>query len=53
MIGETCSHGIPWTEDCPQCNLVWARDTVERLGPVVDEARAVIEAAEQTTEGQT
>jgi hypothetical protein len=47
MNSETCSHGIPWSEDCPQCNLVWARGTVERLGPVVDQAREVIAAAER------
>jgi hypothetical protein len=30
--GKTCSHGIPWHEDCPQCALVSARETVRHWG---------------------
>lgn len=51
--GQTCSHGIPWSEDCPQCALISAREAVRHWGPLVDESRRLIEEMEQTTEEQT
>ena len=47
MIHETCSHGIPWDQECPKCALIMARETVRHFGRQVDEARAVIEAQEK------
>jgi hypothetical protein len=47
-IGKTCSHGIPWTDHCPQCELVSARETVAHWGEAVDKARSVIESAAKT-----
>jgi hypothetical protein len=51
-IRDTCSHGVPWHADCPQCALISARETVRHWADLVDEARAIIAAAEQTTEEQ-
>jgi hypothetical protein len=45
--GKTCSHGIAWSDHCPQCELVSARETVAHWGEAVDRARAVIEAVER------
>lgn len=45
-LGETCSHGVPWSSQCRECDLVSAREAVRHWGPVVDEARRVIESAE-------
>jgi hypothetical protein len=45
--GKTCSHGIAWSDHCPQCELVSARETVAHWGEAVDRARAVIAATEQ------
>lgn len=52
MLGETCSHGIPWNTDCPQCDLVSARQLAEHWGPLVDEARRVIAEAKEEGEAQ-
>ena len=38
MLGETCSHGIKWGDECKECQLVWDRETVRRWKPIVDEA---------------
>jgi hypothetical protein len=46
MLGERCSHGKTWAESCSECDLVSAREFVRRWGPLVDEARAKIEAME-------
>ena len=50
--GKAYSHGKTWTETCPECDLVSAREFVRRWAPLVDEARAKIAEAEQTTEEQ-
>jgi hypothetical protein len=42
-LGRTCSHGKTWDEECPECELVGAREFVRRYGPMIDEARAKIE----------
>jgi hypothetical protein len=52
MLGETCSHGIKWSCQCRECDLIAARETVRHFGSMVDEARAKIAEAEQTTEEQ-
>ncbi|MDR6421349.1 hypothetical protein J2801_003637 [Paraburkholderia phenoliruptrix] len=52
MLGETCSHGITWSCQCRECDLIAARETVRHFGSMVDEARAMIAEAEQTTEEQ-
>jgi hypothetical protein len=46
MLGERCSHGKTWAESCPECDLVSAREFVQRWGVLVDDARAVIAEAE-------
>lgn len=46
-INDRCSHGKTWAEACPECEIVSAKEVVEHWGPVVDEARATIAAAEQ------
>lgn len=46
MLGKTCSHGVPWDHECPQCQLVWDRETVRRWKPVVEEAERRIQATE-------
>lgn len=40
-----CSHGKPWKDYCPACELVSARETVRHWGREVDEARKVIAEA--------
>lgn len=52
MLGETCSHGVKWACQCRECDLVSAREFVQRWGPMVDEARAKIEAIEKMEEGE-
>jgi hypothetical protein len=47
MLGETCSHGIKWSCQCRECDLVSAKEFVLRWGPMVDEARAKIADAEK------
>lgn len=47
IIGDRCSHGIPWNEHCPQCELVSAKEIVAHWGSSVDEARRVIAEAEK------
>ena len=44
-FGNTCSHYVPWGEDCPQCNLASARELVAHWGEKIDEARALISRA--------
>jgi hypothetical protein len=46
-IGNKCSHGIAWSDHCPQCELASARETVAHWGEAVDRARAVIESVER------
>jgi hypothetical protein len=43
IIVDRCSHGKLWNEECPECELISAREFVKRWGPMVDEARAKIE----------
>jgi hypothetical protein len=45
-----CHHGFTLAEACQQCELETARAFVEHYGPYVDEARAIIVAAERPTE---
>jgi hypothetical protein len=45
IIGDGCSHGKRWDEECADCALVSAQQFVARWGPMVDEARAVIAAS--------
>lgn len=52
MLGETCSHGVKWACQCRECDLVSAREFVQRWGPMVDEARAKIAAIEKMEEGE-
>lgn len=51
MLGERCSHGIKWGDECRECDLIAARETVRHFGALVDEARAKIAEAE-TEEGE-
>jgi hypothetical protein len=53
IIGKTCSHGIPWNDHCPECELATARKTVAQWGDAVDEARRVIAEAEKREEVKT
>lgn len=46
MLGERCSHGKLWAEQCPECDLVSAREVVRRWKPVVEEAEMLIADAE-------
>lgn len=45
--GKTCSHGVLWTEHCPECELAGARELVAHWGEKIDDARALIEASEK------
>ena len=51
IIGERCSHGKTWSQECPDCKLVSAHEMVRHWGRAVDEARKVIAESEKTTEG--
>lgn len=44
-MNDRCSHGKTWDEDCRECDLVSARETVRRWKPVVEEAERVITEA--------
>jgi hypothetical protein len=48
--GTHCSHGKSWHEECPECALVSAEETVRHWGRAVDEARRVIAEAEKRQE---
>lgn len=50
MLGDMCSHGIPWSCQCKECDLVSAREFVKRWGPQVDEYRKLIEQDEKREE---
>lgn len=51
IYASRCRHGVRWEYPCRECDLVSARDFVQRWGALVDEARAKIaEADRQTTE---
>ena len=52
IIGERCSHGKTWAEECPDCALVSAKGLVERWGKAVDEARKVIAESKKMTGDQ-
>lgn len=43
MLGDQCSHGIKWQHECPQCELVSAREMVRRWKPEVEAAERRIE----------
>lgn len=47
---QRCSHGIAWADECPECDLVWAKQIVEHWGQSVDDARRQIEEAERGDE---
>lgn len=47
---QRCSHGIAWADECPECDLVWAKQIVEHWGQSVDDARRQIEEAERDDE---
>ena len=47
IIGERCSHGKTWAEECPDCALISAKEFVKRWGKAVDEARKVIAESEK------
>ena len=44
--GAICSHGNHW-ESCKECELALALETERRHGQEVDEARKVIERAQE------
>jgi hypothetical protein len=46
MLGNQCSHGVKWGENCVECALIQARETERRYGPLVDAARQLIAEAE-------
>jgi hypothetical protein len=52
MTPYICPHGRTLYEACPDCEVETARAFAEHYGPYVDEARAVIAAAERATEEQ-
>lgn len=43
-----CRHGLTLTENCDACEIEMAMERDRRLGPIVDEARRVIEQAESS-----
>jgi hypothetical protein len=47
MTQWKCAHGFTLSERCAACDLDNARDTVNRWGDAVDEARKVIARAEK------
>ena len=50
MLGDKCSHGVKWGDECKECQLVWDRELVRRWKPEVEAAerriREAIEALE-------
>ena len=50
MTEWKCHHGFTFAQACKQCELETARAFAEHYGPYVDEARAVIAAAERGAE---
>lgn len=51
MLADHCSHGIKWSCQCRECDLVSARELVRRWKPVVEEAERQIEELEKEGEG--
>lgn len=51
MLGDQCSHGIKWGDECRECDLIAARETVRHFGLMVDEARAKIVALSNQCDG--
>jgi hypothetical protein len=47
---DRCSHGIPWTSPCRECEIVSARETIAHWGPAIDAAREVIKTTAKKTE---
>lgn len=45
-----CSHGLTLSENCDACELEIARERDQRLGPLVDEARKLIEQEKKREE---
>jgi len=43
MLDDQCSHGVKWSCQCRECDLVSARETVRRWKPVVEAAERRIE----------
>jgi hypothetical protein len=51
MLGNQCSHGVKWGDECPECEWISAREIEAHWGEMVDEARRVIaEAARERME---
>jgi hypothetical protein len=50
MIGDKCSHGVKWGDECGECKLAAARWLVAQWGSEIDDARKVIAEAEAKTE---
>ncbi len=46
-LGQRCSHGIAWTDECPECDLVWAKQIIEHWAKPVADAQRVVEDAER------
>ncbi|KAA1012976.1 hypothetical protein FVF58_09280 [Paraburkholderia panacisoli] len=46
MIGDKCSHGVKWGDECRECQLVWDRELVRRWKPEVEAAERRIRATE-------
>jgi hypothetical protein len=47
MTTYRCAHGLTLAQQCRECDLELARETVDRFGSLVDEAREVIGEKEQ------
>lgn len=53
MLDGQCWHGIKWADECRECDLISARETVRRWKPVVEEAERQIEELEREGEHAT
>lgn len=38
-IGDGCSHGVSWDDECIECEKVGLRNFIENWGGKVDEAK--------------
>ncbi len=50
MKSGFCRHNIQWPCHCDACELEIARERDQRLGPLVDEARKLIEQEKKREE---
>ena len=46
-MNNQCKHGTPWHAHCPECELALALEAERRHGQEIDEARKVIERAQE------